>query len=446
MAEQPGLGFAELLRQLRAEARLTQEELAEAAGLSPRSVSDLERGIHQTARKDTAGLLAGALGLAEPVRTLFVAAARGRAPVAEVLTAMRTAAPGGAMPPGADGAPPGAPGVPGVVPRQLPAGAAFFAGREAELKQLDALLGQAAGGGPDEPGGAVVISAVAGMAGVGKTALAVHWARNVAGRFPDGQLYVNLRGYDAAGAAVTPEEVTGWFLTALGVPASQIPADAPARSGLYRSVLAGRRVLIVLDNARDAAQVRPLLPGSAGCLVVVTSRSALAGLAAAEGARPLRLGPLAEEEGVRLLAARLGPERVAAEPGAVAELTAWCGHLPLALAVMAARAAADPGLPLGVLAGQLAGAEASGSGAAGGAGDRGPGHQPAPAAVLVVRSAEPAGGGHVRAAGGALRAGHHGPGRGQPGRGSARRGGAGAGRAGRGQPGRRAPAGPVRAA
>jgi len=366
VAEQPGLAFAELLRQLRAEARLTQEELAEAAGLSPRSVSDLERGIHQTARKDTAGLLAGALGLAEPVRTVFVAAARGRAPVAEVLTAMRAqaapGAPGGAMPPGADGAPPGALG---AVPRQLPAEAAFFAGREAELKQLDALLGQAAGGGPDEPGGAVVISAVAGMAGVGKTALAVHWARNVASRFPDGQLYVNLRGYDAEGAAVTPEEVTGWFLTALGVPASQIPADAPARCGLYRSVLAGQRVLIVLDNARDAAQVRPLLPGSGGCLVVVTSRSALAGLAVAEGARPLRLGPLAEEEGVRLLAARLGPERVAAEPGAVTELVARCGHLPLALAVMAARAAADPGLPLGVLAGQLAGAAGAETEAAG---------------------------------------------------------------------------------
>jgi DNA-binding XRE family transcriptional regulator len=164
VAEQPGLGFAQLLRQLRAQARLTQEELAEAAGLSPRSVSDLERGIHQTARKDTAALLAGALGLAEPVRTLFVAVARGRAPVAEVLTAMR--AEGGAMPPGADGAPPGAPG---VVPRQLPAGAAFFAGREAELKQLDALLGQAADSGPDEPGGAVVISAVAGMAVPGRS-------------------------------------------------------------------------------------------------------------------------------------------------------------------------------------------------------------------------------------------------------------------------------------
>ncbi len=247
----------------------------------------------------------------------------------------------------------------GVVPRQLPAGAGFFTGREAELKILDALLDQAGLDGGDDgeggPGGAVVISAVAGMAGVGKTALAVHWARRVAGRFPDGQLYVNLRGYDR-GAAVTPEEAAGWFLVALGVPAAQIPAGAQARSGLYRSVLAGRRVLIVLDNARDAAQVRPLLPGSPGCLVMVTSRASLAGLAAAEGARPLRLGPLSGEEAVRLLAARLGPERLAAEPGAVTELVARCGHLPLALAVMAARAAADPGLPLSVLAGQLAGA------------------------------------------------------------------------------------------
>ncbi len=265
------------------------------------------------------------------------------------------AVPGGAVPGGAAA---------GVVPQQLPAGAGFFAGREAELKELDALLGQAGG-----EGGAVVISAVAGMAGVGKTALAVHWARKVAGRFPDGQLYVNLRGYDAEGAAVTAEEVTGWFLVGMGVPAWQIPADAQARAGLYRSVLAGRRVLIVLDNARDAAQVRPLLPGGGGCLVVVTSRAALAGLAAAEGAHPLRLGPLGAEEGVRLLAARLGPERVAAEPEAVTNLVAWCGHLPLALAVMAARAAADPGLPLGVLAGRLAGtAEAAAAG-----GSTGPG-------------------------------------------------------------------------
>jgi DNA-binding SARP family transcriptional activator len=245
----------------------------------------------------------------------------------------------------------------GVVPRQLPAGVGFFAGREAELKQLDELLDQAGlpdgANGNGGPGGAVVISAVAGMAGVGKTALAVHWAHRVAARFPDGQLYVNLRGY-GPGVAVTADEATGWFLAALGVPAAQIPADVQARCGLYRSVLAGRRALIVLDNARDAAQVRPLLPGGGGCLVVVTSRSALAGLAAAEGARPLRLGPLDDEQAALLLAARLGLERVAAEPEAVTELAGRCGHLPLALAVMAARAAADPDLPLGVLAAQLA--------------------------------------------------------------------------------------------
>ena len=142
--------------------------------------------------------------------------------------------------------PPTAVTCPGMVPRQLPAGAGFFAGREAELKELDELLDRVGG-----DAGAVVISAVAGMAGVGKTALAVHWARRAAGRFADGQLYVNLRGYDA-GPAVTPEEAAGWFLAALGVSAFQIPADAQARFGLYRSVLAGRRVLIVLDNARDA--------------------------------------------------------------------------------------------------------------------------------------------------------------------------------------------------
>jgi DNA-binding SARP family transcriptional activator/tetratricopeptide (TPR) repeat protein len=307
------------------------------------------RGEALAAFEATRRVLAGELGL-DPGPELAGLQAKVLADD-PVLTA--PAAPGGAAPAAAAG----------VVPQQLPAGAGFFAGREAELKELDALLGQAGG-----EGGAVVISAVAGMAGVGKTALAVHWARKVAGRFPDGQLYVNLRGYDQEGAAVTAEEVTGWFLVGMGVPAWQIPADAQARAGLYRSVLARRRVLIVLDNARDAAQVRPLLPGGGGCLVVVTSRSALAGLAAAEGAHPLRLGPLGAEEGVRLLAARLGPERVAAEPEAVTELVARCGHLPLALAVMAARAAADSGLPLGVLAGRLAGAaaaEAAGLSAAG---------------------------------------------------------------------------------
>ena len=227
----------------------------------------------------------------------------------------------------------------------------FFAGREGELKALDELLSQ-----PGDPGGpgAVVVAAVGGMAGAGKTALAVHWARKVADRFPDGQLYVDLRGYDPDSTPVTSKVVTAWFLAALGVPPPAIPAKAQARAGLYRSVLAGRRVLIVLDNARDAAQVRPLLAGGPGCLVVVTSRSSLAGLAATDGARLVRLGVLDEQEAMRLLAARLGPERAAGEPAAVADLIRLCAGLPLALAVMAARAAESPDLPLAAQAAALA--------------------------------------------------------------------------------------------
>jgi DNA-binding SARP family transcriptional activator len=238
-----------------------------------------------------------------------------------------------------------------VVPRQLPAGVRFFAGREGEVKALDELLSQ-----PGDPGelGAVVVTALGGMAGVGKTALAVHWARKIANRFPDGQLYVDLRGYDPEGAPVAATAAIGWFLAALGVPAPAIPAEAQARSGLYRSVLADRRVLIVLDNARDAAQVRPLLAGGPGCLAVVTSRSSLAGLAATDGARLVRLGVLDEEEALRVLEARLGRERIANESVAVADLIRLCAGLPLALAVMAARAAESPELPLAALATALA--------------------------------------------------------------------------------------------
>jgi tetratricopeptide (TPR) repeat protein len=245
----------------------------------------------------------------------------------------------------------GAGEVAAVVPRQLPAGAVFFAGREEELKSLAELLSE-----PSDPSrpSAVVVTAVTGMAGAGKTALAVHWAREVADRFPDGQLYVNLRGHDGKGAPLNAKVVTGWFLAALGIPAPAIPAKAPARTGLYRSTMAGRRVLIVLDNAKDAAQVRPLLAGGPGCLVVITSRSSLAGLAATDGARLVRLGVLGQAEAVRMLEARLGRERVAREPTAVGSLIRLCAGLPLALAVMAARAAEFPDLPLSALAAALA--------------------------------------------------------------------------------------------
>ena len=195
---------------------------------------------------------------------------------------------------------------------------------------------------------------ISGMAGVGKTALAVHWAHQVAERFPDGQLYVNLHGYDPSGAPLRPAEAIRGFLDALGVPAARIPAGTQAQAGLYRSLLAGQRMLILLDNARDAAQVRPLLPGSAGCLVLVTSRSQLTGLAAADGARLLTLDVLADAEARALLSRRLGSERVAAEPDAAAELVMLCARLPLALNIAAARAAARPDHPLAAVAAGLA--------------------------------------------------------------------------------------------
>jgi len=236
----------------------------------------------------------------------------------------------------------------GRVPRQLPSAVGHFAGRDAELKALDELIDPRA-----SPGGGVVVTAVRGMAGVGKTALAVHWAHKVADRFPDGQLYVNLRGFDSDVAPVTPEEVTGWFLAALGVPGPAIPANPQARAGLYRSVLADRKVLLLLDNARDASQVRPLLAGGPGCVALVTSRSSMASLAASAGARLSVLGQLDADDGTRLLTARLGRERVSAEPGAVAQLVRLCSGLPLALSITAARAAESPGMPLAALVAEL---------------------------------------------------------------------------------------------
>jgi tetratricopeptide (TPR) repeat protein/DNA-binding SARP family transcriptional activator len=235
-----------------------------------------------------------------------------------------------------------------VVPRQLPAVAPHFTGRAAELAGLDSLLDAAAG-----DGAAVVISAVGGMAGVGKTALAVRWAHRVADRFPGGQLYVNLRGFGPAGDLVDPAAAIRGFLDGLGVAAERIPVSTQAQAGLYRSLLAGRRMLLVLDNARDEDQVRPLLPGSGSCVVVVTSRTRLTGLAAGEGARLVSLDVLSDDDAHEVLAGRLGDGRAAAEPDALAELIRLCGRLPLALAITAARAADRPGFPLAGLAAEL---------------------------------------------------------------------------------------------
>jgi DNA-binding SARP family transcriptional activator/tetratricopeptide (TPR) repeat protein len=241
-------------------------------------------------------------------------------------------------------------GVQPDAPRQLPAAGSHFAGRATELATLDRWLRQATARQSD---GAVLVAAVSGMAGVGKTALALRWAHQVATRFPDGQLHVNLHGYDPSGQPATPGEVIRRFLAALGVPPGHQPSDLDSQVALYRSVLAGRRMLILADNARDAAQVRPLLPAAPGSLVLVTSRSPLAGLAAAEGAQVLHLDVLSAAAAGELLAARLDPGLVAADPDAVTELIRRCGQLPLALAITAARAAAS-GWPLAALVAELA--------------------------------------------------------------------------------------------
>jgi NB-ARC domain len=222
------------------------------------------------------------------------------------------------------------------IPRQLPAGVAQFVGRERELEALDGLLAQATA---PPAGGTVVISAIGGTAGIGKTALAVHWAHQVAGRFGDGQLYVDLRGFDPSGTPATAAGAIRGFLDALGVPPERIPASPEAQVGLYRSLLSGKRMLILLDNARDEQQVRPLLPASPASLIIVTSRNQLSGLAAADGARLLILDILTHGEAVQLLTARLGSDQAAEEPGAVGEIADLCECLPLALAVAAARAA-----------------------------------------------------------------------------------------------------------
>ncbi|MFB4278643.1 NB-ARC domain-containing protein [Nonomuraea sp. MTCD27] len=242
-----------------------------------------------------------------------------------------------------------------IVPRQLPAIPPGFVGRTAELARLTALLDSAL---PDGEG-LIVISAIDGMAGIGKTALAIRWAHLVAGRFPDGHLYVNLRGFDPAGDPVSWRDALRGFLDALEVPPERIPADAEAQAALYRSVMSERRMLIVLDNARDAEQVRPLVPGSRGSAVVVTSRHRLTSLMVLQGSYPLTLDVLSDDEARHLLAHRLGRERIDAEPAAVDTLVALCAGLPLALAIVAARGAVHPQFSLAALVAQLRDSEQS---------------------------------------------------------------------------------------
>ncbi len=322
-----GVGFGARLRAGREAAGLSQQELAERSGLSVRAISNLERGRTQWPYRASLSRLADALGLQETARVEFLAAVPRRQ---LARPEERAAGDGG-----------------GRIPRQLPAAVTRFTGRISELAALTDLLGPAS----HSTAPALVISAIGGTAGVGKTALAIQWAHQVADRFPDGQLYVNLRGYDPHQPVAAADALAG-FLEALGVMGTAIPDEADKRSALYRSRLAGRRMLVLLDNARDGEQVRPLLPGEPGCVAVVTSRDSLSGLVATDGARRLDLDVLPSADAISLLRSLIGP-RLSEEPGAAAALSGLCARLPLALRIAAELAAARPAEPVAELAAEL---------------------------------------------------------------------------------------------
>jgi tetratricopeptide (TPR) repeat protein/transcriptional regulator with XRE-family HTH domain len=310
--------FGRLLREHRERALLSQEGLAHRAGLSTRAIRDLEAGRTGRPRAASVRLLVEALDLQGSPRAAFEAAAR-------------------------DGTSIRAPNC------QLPPDVADFTGRGREAAALRARL--AAASGDSGPADAVVVSAVAGKAGVGKTALAVHVAHQlrVGGQFPDGQLYVNLRGTEQP--SLEPAAVLARFLRALGVQGPTVPEDPEEREAMYRARLAGRRVLVVLDDAAGEAQVRPLVPGVPGCAVLVTSRRRLTGL---EGARLVELEVLPPGQARELLSRVVGAARTGAEPEAAAAIVAYCGYLPLAVRVAGARLAARRRWPLRWLADRLA--------------------------------------------------------------------------------------------
>jgi tetratricopeptide (TPR) repeat protein/transcriptional regulator with XRE-family HTH domain len=309
------LTFGAMLRERRVAARMTQEQLAESSGISVRTIRDLERDKVRRPHRESVDLLAKALGL-------------GAAEHDELLRR------GDLTPNVRDRA---------GVPRQLPATVPHFTGRGVELARLTELLAEA------HAGRTVVVSGVSGTGGIGKTALSLHFAHAVADQFPDGQLYVNLRGYDPSAAPTAPHAAVRGFLDALGVPGARIPAAPDAQTALYRSMLADKRVLILLDNARDADQVRPLLPGSPAGLVLVTSRDSLVSLAASEGARVLTLDLLTLDEARELLIRRLGADVVVRNAPIADEIIELCARLPLALNIAAAHAAAFAKQPLSEL-------------------------------------------------------------------------------------------------
>ncbi|WP_052397267.1 ATP-binding protein [Streptomyces sp. NRRL F-5123] len=323
----------------RQDSPLTYRELAARTGWSQTAIAEYftARTLPPTDRLD--GLL-DLLG-ATPAEQRALATARDRVEEA----ARRTRGRGGAPP---------APGGPDPVPRQLPAPPELFTGRAHELALLDEAAGTHPGGGSGADGGGTGgICAIGGMGGIGKTWLALHWAHARRDRFPDGELHADLRGFDPTGRPVDPAAAVRAFLAALGVPPASVPAGAEAQAALYRGLTADRRMLVLLDNALDTAQVAPLLPGGSGCTVLITSRRRLTGLVAAYGARPVALGELPADDAREVLAGRLGRARLHAEPRAADDLVACCAGLPLALGIAAACAATHPDLPLAALAGEL---------------------------------------------------------------------------------------------
>jgi tetratricopeptide (TPR) repeat protein/transcriptional regulator with XRE-family HTH domain len=333
-AEQAVLGFGGLLRQLRDEAGLTQDELAEAAQVSQRAISDLERGINRTARKDTAVLLAGALGLGGPASDLFVTAARGRAPAGEALAAAARESGAGSA----------------AASRTLPRDIAAFTGRQDELGQLMARWAEAAAA---DGGGVVSVHAIGGMAGIGKTTFAVHAAHQLAGSFPDGQFFLPLHAHTPGQRPVDPADGLASLLLTAGVPAHQIPPGADARAARWRDHAAGKKILLVLDDAAGHEQVRPLLPGTPGSLVLITSRRRLAAL---EDAAVVSLDTLAPGEAADLLARLASRPGVDASNAGVGELAALCGYLPLAIGMTGRQLAHHPAWTPAGLAGDLAAA------------------------------------------------------------------------------------------
>ena len=325
--EPPVESFAGLLRRLRAEAGLTQEELAQAAGVGGRTVSDLERGVALTARRETARLLADALHLQGAARASFEAAARGRSP-SPASPAQET-------------------GV-AAAPRTLPRDIASFTGREPELRRL---TGAVTGAG--SPGAVVGIHAIGGMAGIGKTALAVHAAHQLAPQFPDGQVFLPLHGHTPGHQPVAPEDALASLLLISGVSPAQIPPSLEARMALWRDRLAGKQLLLLLDDAVGHEQVQPLLPGTGRSLVLVTSRRHLSAL---EDAWSISLETLPPDQAAVLLVRLAGRAALSPADAAVAELTRLCGYLPLAIGMVARQLHHHPAWTVEELADDLASA------------------------------------------------------------------------------------------